>query len=62
MRETYIVDRRYQLAVLVRFDCTQTEYTIKIYCTGDTTRILKIAENGHLVRKLFQPEEFYSVL
>ena len=22
MRETYIVDRRYQLAVLVRFDCT----------------------------------------
>jgi hypothetical protein len=24
--------------------------------------ILKMAENGHLVRKLFQPEEFYEVL
>jgi hypothetical protein len=50
------------LAVLVRFDCTQTEYTIKINCTGHTTRILKVAQNGHLVRKLFQPEEFYAVL
>ena len=50
------------MAVLVRFDSTQTEYTIKINCTGHTTRILKMAENGHLVRKVFQPEEFYSVL
>ena len=32
MRETYIVDRRYQLAVLVRFDCTTNRYhKIKLY-------------------------------
>ena len=55
------MDRRYELTVIVRFDCptvTIAEHTK--YCTHNSNSAKR--QNGQLVRKLFQPEELSTVM